>query len=259
VVKFVAKNIAVDNSDLFELDGYKPLSSSAGATVGIQSKYKNGILTVKVKEDGALKYKISKIETSPKDANKLFKGDNWEPNLFKGADTVKGSSQSDALYGYKGGDEIHGNAGDDAIYGGKGADSLYGGDGGDTIFGDAGDDQLFGGPGFNFLTGGEGRDTFRFDSDLVIGNGSRITDFISGSDRIELDRDIFTGIGSTGKLAAAKLILADDYAGQDHVVIYDLASGTLGYTKVGGSTENAMEFGAVTAGLALSNKDFLIV
>jgi Ca2+-binding RTX toxin-like protein len=259
MVKFVAKTLPVDNSNLTELDNFKPFKPQLIPNIGYDSRYNNGKLSVEVTQNNIFKYKISKIEVEKKDMNKLFKGDNWEPNLFKGDDKLNGSSDADALYGFNGNDVIHGNAGDDALYGGKGKDELYGGDGDDTIFGGAGKDFLHGGAGINSLTGGAGKDTFLFDAALVAGNGNIITDFKRGSDHIELDRDVFTGIGNKGKLAATKFILADDYAGQDHVVIYDIASGTLGYSKTGGPIGNAVEFGAVAAGLALSNKDFSIV
>jgi Ca2+-binding RTX toxin-like protein len=153
MVKFVAKNLPVNNSDLYELDGYKPFSPTA-LSIGIESKYKNGVLTVKVTQDDALKYKMSEIETSRSGANKLFKGDSWEPKLFKGGDEIKGSTQGDILYGYDGNDQISGRAGADTIYGGKDNDKLYGGADGDLMYGGAGKDYLDGDTGVNSLIGG---------------------------------------------------------------------------------------------------------
>jgi Ca2+-binding RTX toxin-like protein len=228
MVKFVAKNLPVDNSDLYELDGYKPFSPTA-LSVGIASSYKNGVLSVKVTQDGALKYKIAKIEVAKGDVNKLFKGDSWEPKLFKGADEIKGSTQGDILYGYNGNDQISGNAGVDTIYGGKGNDKLYGGADGDLMYGGAGKDFLDGDTGVNTLTGGSEKDKFAFSAALAGGNYSEITDFEAGTDKIQLDKDAFAGIGGSGTLAAGKFFLASDYAGKAKSVVYDDLTGNLYY------------------------------
>jgi len=258
MVKFVAKKLAVDNSTLSELDGYKPLSSPLALSIAISSKYNNGELTVKVTEDGALKYKILDIATSRSGANKLFKGDDWEPGLFDGADDIKGSRQADSLYGFDGNDTILGNDGDDAIYGGKGKDDLYGGAGGDTIEGGGGNDLIDGDDGINTLTGGGGKDTFAFSAALMGGNYSEIADFQSGKDKFQLSKSAFEGVGNKGGLKAAKFFLESDYAGKAKVVIYDEATGTLKYSKAGGSIDNAIAFGRVEIGTDLSYRDFLI-
>jgi Ca2+-binding RTX toxin-like protein len=255
MVKFVAKAIAVDNSNLTELDNYKPFNPPLLPNIGFESKYKNGKLTVKVTENDALKYKISQIEVARKDVNKLFKGDDWEPKLFKGADNINGSSQGDMLYGYKGADVIYGKAGDDTIYGGKGKDTLYGGDGGDTIFGGAGKDFLDGDAGVNYLTGGGGEDVFSFSAELIGGNYAQIEDFQPGTDNIQLDKGAFQGIGPKGTLPAGQFYLASDYAGQAKAVIYDVATGNMSYAKNGG---DAQIFGRIANGAELSNTDFMI-
>ena len=238
MAKFVAKNIAVDNSDLWELQDYNPVSGFS-LTVSISSDYKNGKLTVKVFEDlfqTTLKYKLVD-EVSKKKAATLFQGD-FEPRLFKGSDTIKGSTDSDMLYGYAGKDMIYGRGGADIIYGGKGADMLYGGAGANTLY------------------GGAGKDAFVFDAALMPGNNSHVADFKSGKDTMHLAKSAFSGIGKKGSLKAAKFFEADEYAGQKKAVIYDKDTGSLAYAKNGG---DAVEFGSVTAGLDLSHKDFLIV
>lgn len=258
MVKFVAKDLPVNNSDLYELDGYKPFSPTA-LSIGIESKYKNGVLSVKVTQDDALKYKISQIETSAKDVNKLFKGDAWEPKLFKSGDTIKGSTQGDALYGYNGGDTIHGNSGDDTIYGGKGKDWLYGDSGGDTLFGGAGKDFLDGGDGVNFLTGDGGKDTFAFSAALIGGNYSQIEDFQGGQDQIQLSQSVFEGIGSKGTLKAGQFFLLDGYDGSAKAIIYDTSNGNLHYAKdAGGDGLDAPIFGRMATNAALTNGDFVI-
>jgi Ca2+-binding RTX toxin-like protein len=261
VVKFVAKTIAVDNSSLTELDNFKPFNPPLVPNVGFESKYKNGKLSVKVTENDAFKYKISAIEVARKDVNKLFKGDNWEPNLFKGDDTINGSSEGDALYGYNGADVISGKSGDDTIYGGKGKDSLYGGDGVDTIFGGKGNDLLDGGSGsVNSLTGGAGKDTFSFTAEVAAGvSYSQIEDFVVGKDKIQLAKSAFEGIGAKGTLKAAHFFLLDDYDGSAGSVIYDQSNGNMHYAKdAGGTALDAPIFGRIANGAVLSNTDFLV-
>jgi Ca2+-binding RTX toxin-like protein len=78
--------------------------------------------------------------------------------------------------------------GADTILGGGGNDELRGNGGGDLIEGGEGDDLIIGGDGIDVMTGGAGADVFRFGN---FDNGSdgyadRITDFVSGSDRIDL-------------------------------------------------------------------------
>lgn len=75
---------------------------------------------------------------------------------------------------------------------------VIGGSGADTITTGAGADRLFGGNGGDTLTGGAGADTFAFDA-VVQSTGlgyDRITDFVSGSDRIDVG-GATTGIGAT--------------------------------------------------------------
>lgn len=71
------------------------------------------------------------------------------------------------------------------IFGGDGGDWLAGGSGRDRLNGGAGDDVLLGGGG-DTLTGGGGRDIFAFDRVIAGSAAETITDFVSGSDRIDV-------------------------------------------------------------------------
>lgn len=255
MVKFVAKTLAVDTSNLAELDGYKPFAGSGGASLGIESKFSNRELSVKVTENDTFKYKISKIQTSKDNADKLFKGD-WEPKVFKNADTLKGSTQGDALYGFDGNDTINGNGGNDTIYGGKGKDTLYGGDADDTMFGDAGKDFLDGGAGINSLTGGAAKDTFSFSAALAGGNYAQIEDFEAGIDKIQLAKSAFEGIGAKGTLKAGQFFLASEYDGTAKAIVYDETTGNLSYSKNGG--DPGQVFARIGNGAELGNQDFII-
>ncbi len=81
------------------------------------------------------------------------------------------------------GHDVLGSPGNDAINGSAGSDSILGAFGDDTIDGQAGDDTLDGGLSDDRLTGGSGGDVFRFGENW---GDDTITDFVSGSDQIDM-------------------------------------------------------------------------
>jgi len=90
-----------------------------------------------------------------------------------------------------------GNAGANTLTGGSGADSLQGGAGNDTLTGGAGADQLRGGIGLDTLTGGADVDWFIFDTaPNATTNRDTITDFVSGTDKLQFSKAVFTGLSS---------------------------------------------------------------
>ncbi|MDN4985158.1 VCBS domain-containing protein [Bradyrhizobium sp. WYCCWR 13022] len=103
-----------------------------------------------------------------------------------GDDTLNGTGVNDTIYGGSGNDTIKGNNGSDVIYGGSGQDKIDGSNGNDTIIGGFGADTL---------SGGNGDDTFVYLSvaDSRTGRFDTITDFISGTDKIDL-----TALGALG-------------------------------------------------------------
>jgi Ca2+-binding RTX toxin-like protein len=139
--------------------------------------------------------------------------------------TIRGTPGNDGLTGTVGNDTIDGGPGDDNISGapssgptpgfvinqwrrdgadllrsGPGDDSMFGAGGDDTIKGGPGDDTIKGSIGADLMSGGPGADTFQFgffaaaisnftpDSGVGEGNRDVITDFRSGTDKID-----FTG------------------------------------------------------------------
>ncbi|MEH2522052.1 VCBS repeat-containing protein [Bradyrhizobium sp. AZCC 1610] len=106
-----------------------------------------------------------------------------------GNDTINGTGKCDLIYAGSGNDTVKGNDGDDKIYGGSGSDTINGNNGCDTIIGGYGADKL---------TGSNGEDRFVFLSatDSRAGRFDVITDFRSGSDRIDL-----TALGALAFLA----------------------------------------------------------
>jgi hypothetical protein len=96
-----------------------------------------------------------------------------------GNDTINGTGQIDLLYGGSGDDTLKGNDGNDTIYGGSGRDTINGNNESDIIVGGFGADDL---------TGSNGDDHFVYLSvaDSSAGQFDTISDFISGSDKINL-------------------------------------------------------------------------
>jgi Ca2+-binding RTX toxin-like protein len=108
-------------------------------------------------------------------------------------------------------------------------DTLIGGMGRDTLLGGVGDDFLAGGVGLDTLTGGDGSDTFRFGGNTET---DRITDFVSGTDRIELDSKLFKAI-TVGTLGTAGFLLGTAATTAAQRLIYDQSKGALYYDADG--------------------------
>ena len=135
-------------------------------------------------------------------------GDDGNDSLSGGSgnDSLSGNSGNDTLLGGSGNDSLFGNSGNDSLRGGLGNDSLRGGLGNDTLLGGDGDDTIVGvapkgnNPGINeidILTGGAGADIFVLgdsSNPYYVGGGDSdfavITDFQSGTDKIQLHGDI---------------------------------------------------------------------
>lgn len=85
--------------------------------------------------------------------------------------------------------------GDDSVLGSAFDDTLAAGKGNDTIKAGNGDDKLAGGEGSDLLQGGDGKDVFAFVGKSIASLGAdTITDFVSGTDKIQLDSSIFKGV-----------------------------------------------------------------
>lgn len=178
-------------------------------------------------------------------ANFLF-GDGGADTIYGGGgdDTIYGGFTStdnadDTVFGGRGDDRILGRFGDELFRGGAGNDTLKvsgarvngdlrGDAGDDNLEGDRGDDRLYGGAdddrlsaggGSNTLTGGAGSDAFEFSATAP--GHTRITDFLSGTDHVEL-----SGFG----YASGTAVLADLTAvasgtkltlGPDYTIIFE--------------------------------------
>ena len=139
--------------------------------------------------------------------------------------SLNGTQADDDYYGTKFGDTLKGTAGNDNLSGASGNDSLFGGSGADALDGGGGADQLRGGTGKDELSGGAGADRFVFATAAEAGNGAnrdRISDFTSGSDKIDLSAFLAGGqfIGAANfnaagdvRYEAATNILSGDAGG----------------------------------------------
>ena len=157
---------------------------------------------------------------------------------------------------------LDGRAGDDTILGSVQEDTLLGGDGNDfidsgqdfdSIDGGAGDDTLSGGfGGDDTITGGAGADHFRVD-----GAFNTITDFVAGTDKLELDGRFLARTGPNGQFAPnddrfyAAAGATDAHDATDRV-IYNTTTGDVYYDPDGAGGTAAQRFTDV-AGLTATD------
>lgn len=133
---------------------------------------------------------------------------------------------------------------------------------GNRLFGAEGGQTLDGGAGNDTLTGGTGADTFRFASPLS-GNLDRVADFVSGTDRLQLEDGVFEKLVATasGGLDAANFVA--NTTGQavdtDDYVIYETDTGSLYYDADGsGAIFVPVRFAILTGQPTLSVTDIFV-
>jgi Ca2+-binding RTX toxin-like protein len=148
-----------------------------------------------------------------------------------------------------------GNTLDNTITGNTGANTLNGGDGNDFLYGGLGNDTL---------TGGAGVDHFVFNTTLnATSNKDTITDFVSGTDKIDLENAIITGLGpTTGQLtldqfrSGAGISTAGDSSDR---IIHNTTTGGLFYDADGNGSGAAIQFAVIGTNLQITHQDFWIV
>lgn len=169
-----------------------------------------------------------------------------------GNDTLNGGSGFDLLRGGQGDDFLQGGTNGDTIFGGQGNDVLRGGSGLDSLDGGVGNDILFGGLGTDILTGGQGNDIFMFTTALDGRiNIDTITDFTTGTDRIELSASVFTALaGQVGS-----------NIGLGQHIRYDATTGVLSYIEDASGAKPPVAFAVLgtTSHPASVGTDFWIV
>lgn len=204
-------------------------------------------------------------------ANPLDAGDNLNPKQGSnqhGEDFIAGISneagQTIAIYsgsghGGAGQDFLYGVAGADTLHGDGGDDFLYGSAGNDTLHGDSGGDRLNGGAGNDTLYGGTGRDAFVFGSTLDGANNvDTVEDFVSGTDKIWLDRTVFAAL-TAASLDGAFVAGTSPTETASTRIVYDAATGALYYDADGNGSGAMLQFAVLTGHPTLTAADFLAV
>lgn len=159
---------------------------------------------------------------------------------------------------------VFGGDGNDKLTAQDGFNCFYGGAGNDTLVGGTDDDVLDGGLGNDSLTGGSGEDTFIFAHHMVGAGLTRITDFMEGKDKIDLEPDSFSGVAhdaSSQHLLDPSAfhigMVADDAAQR---IIYNPSNGYLMYDPDGNGAKPAVVFAILEnfkdIGSSLSYRDF---
>jgi len=215
----------------------------------------------------------------------IYGGDGMD-NLFgnEDDDTLDGGNDDDQLTGGDGNDQLLGQAGNDIIFGENGDDQMSGGDGFDNLAGEAGNDTIAGGNDDDVLTGGEGIDsldggggndllTGGSDADVLTGgagldtfsfefpaNGlDEITDFVSGTDLIQILADGFGGglvAGESVSLVSGSAPAASNASGQ---FLFDTDDGRLFWDADGTGSDAAVLIVTLSNIPSLTTSDFVVI
>ena len=148
-------------------------------------------------------------------------------------------------------ENLRGSAFNDRLTGNAQENAINGGDGNDTINGGGASDRL---------SGGNGKDAFVFDSGLDgLNNVDIILDYTVADDRILLDADIFAAFPATGRIANAAFTTGTEATTAAHRIIYNDANGMILYDADGAGGADAIAFARVSAGLAMSGAEFIVI
>jgi uncharacterized delta-60 repeat protein len=188
--------------------------------------------------------------------------DNDYINGGYGDDYLIGNEGEDTLFGDIGNDYLNGYTGNDKLFGGGGNDVLEDSNGANILSGGNGNDILFSG-GNNTLTGGAGQDTFGG----FYGGTAIITDFQAGTDKISLNKNVFSILQS---LKGDRFSIANEFAVVNNssavdsskaLIVYNTQTGNLTYNldrEVVG-TGNRDEFAKLQGSPNLTANDFVII
>jgi uncharacterized delta-60 repeat protein len=163
------------------------------------------------------------------DLSGITHGQGWHVNNTGTAAMIKGSQFNDVLTGGSGNDQLMGGAGNDVLAGGKGADTL---------------------------TGGTGADTFRLSGDVKT---DHINDFLSGTDRIELDNALFKALLTEGQLAANQFAQGAAATTATQRIVYDQPTGNLWYDLDGAAKGKAVLIAVLDNHVKIAYTDFWVI
>ncbi len=170
-------------------------------------------------------------------------GDTIVEDAFEGTDTVQTS-----LSVYR----LNAAHVENLTYTGTGRFTGIGNSLDNIITGGAGEDFLFAGQGDDVLTGRGGADIFFFDSPIA--GIDRITDFISGSDRIFFNRSIY-GPGTNAAVVSGAGPQAATTA--NATFLYNTTTGTVSYDIDGTGATAAIDLFRLDGGPALTVNDLV--
>jgi hypothetical protein len=179
-------------------------------------------------------------------------GDKAVEAVGGGTDTLRSSTVSLNL-------NTHANVENATLIGALGI-SAAGNAGNNVLIGNSGNNTFYGNLGNDTLTGGAGSDFFVFNTALnAATNRDTITDFNVVADTIQLENAIYTSLTATGTLNAAFLRIGAAATDANDYIIYNSATGALSYDADGNGAGAAIQFAALSTGLALTNADFVVI
>jgi len=171
-----------------------------------------------------------------------------------------GNALGNVIIGNGANNTLSGADGNDSLFGLGGNDSLFGGIGNDLLSGGIGNDFLSGGTGTDSIFTGTGTDTIVFNTALGAGNIDTISDFAPAFDTIQLENAIFTALPA-GALAAGAFRIGASAGFLDFSdrIIYNAATGALFYDPDGFGGTAQTQFATLSAGLAMTAADFVVI
>jgi len=130
-----------------------------------------------------------------------------------------------------------GNNDNNLLIGNSASNILLGNDGNDLLIGKAGNDTL---------TGGVGVDTFWFDTAANgTTNKDTITDFVSGTDKLQFSSSVLTALGATGEFSTTDDRFWSSTTGVAHDasdrLLYNTTTGVLSYDSDGSGATAAVQ------------------
>ncbi|MFM6106898.1 MAG: hypothetical protein ACKPEO_15320, partial [Sphaerospermopsis kisseleviana] len=152
-----------------------------------------------------------------------------------------------------------GNDLNNTLFGNDVNNVLDGGLGDDTIYGQGGNDTLIGGEGNDTLTGGVGMDAFRFTG--LNGGIDTITDFESGTDKIQIDSSGFTGL-AIGQLSAEAFTFGagvTSATSSTHRFIFNTTNGDLFFDADGDGAGASVKIATLNNSASLSHSDIFVI
>ena len=112
------------------------------------------------------------------------------------------------------------------------------------------------GGGNDIMAGFDGADFFVFDTALAGAGVDLILDLQVGIDKIALDDSVFGGLAA---VTASNFVTGTSAQDADDRIIYDPNTGALFFDADGNGAGAAVQFAALSTGLALSASDFMVI